>query len=63
MNKIKLAIGLMASTAAAMAQAASTGPAELGVQAPLPLVEGGLLTVGVIALVAGVRAIQRKNKR
>jgi hypothetical protein len=63
MNKMKLAIGLMASTTAALAQALQA-PVPLGVAAaPLPLMEGGLLTVGVIALVAGVRAIQRKNNR
>lgn len=66
MNKMKLAIGLIAYIAAAFAQVAvAQVSTNLGTAAPapLPLMEGGLLTVGVIALVAGVRAIQRKNSR
>ena len=30
---------------------------------PLPILEGGLMTVAVVGLVAGIRIIQRKNKR
>lgn len=54
MTTFKLAIGMIAFTAATMAQAGT-------VTVPMPLVEGGLLVVGVVGLVAGIRAIQRKK--
>ena len=53
MNTFKLALGMIAFTTATMAQA--------GAPANLPLVEGGLLIAGVVGLVAGIRAIQRKK--
>ena len=37
--------------------------AVLGFSTSLPLVEGGLFTVGVAALVAGVRIVRSKYKR
>jgi len=55
MNAFKLALGMVTLTAAAMAQA---GNAPV---APLPLVEGGLLAAGVVGLLVGIRAIQRKK--
>lgn len=53
MNTFKLALGMIAFSAATMAQA--------GTIANLPLAEGGLLVAGVVGLVAGIRAIQRKK--
>ena len=55
MNTFKLALGMIAFTAATMAHAGFV------VVRPLPLVEGGLLIAGVVGLVAGIRAIQRKK--
>jgi hypothetical protein len=54
MTTFKLALGMIAFTTATMAQAGS-------ITANLPLVEGGLLVAGVVGLVAGIRAIQRKK--
>ena len=55
MNTFKLALGMIAFSAATMAQA---GTSPVG---NLPLAEGGLLVAGVVGLVAGIRAIQRKK--
>lgn len=50
--------------ALATAQLASAGlAAPLGLPAALPLIEGGLFTVAVVALVAGVRIVRSKTKR
>lgn len=52
----KLAVGTAAflMTGLAMAGAPPTR---------LPIEEGGMLTVAIVGLVAGIRIIQRKNKR
>ena len=56
---------LLVSTTALLATSYATagGLVALGGSTPLPLVEGGLLTVGVMALVAGVRIVRSKHKR
>ena len=51
---LKLSVG----TAACL----MTGLAMAGARL-LPIEEGGMLTVAIVALVAGIRIIQRKNKR
>jgi hypothetical protein len=47
-----------------LGSAGSSSGASLGLNPPpLPILEGGLMTVAVVGLVAGIRIIQRKNKR
>ncbi len=42
----------------------SSSGASLGLNPPpLPILDGGLMTVAVIGLIAGIRVIQRKNRR
>ena len=60
MKALKLAIGSLAYWMTALAMA-GTAP-NLGFN-NLPILEGGMLTVAVVGLVAGIRIIQRKNKR
>lgn len=40
---------------------AATTLAKAGQPVPLPVIEGGLLTVAVIGLVVGIRIIKRKK--
>ena len=55
----KLSVGTAACLMAGLAMAGVGG----GPPTRLPIEEGGLLTVAIVALVAGIRIIQRKNKR
>lgn len=54
MNTFKAALAVFALTSTTMVYAGS-------VATDLPLLEGGLLTAGVVGLLAGIRAIQRKK--
>ncbi len=64
MKALKLAIGPLAYWMTGLAMAQSTAPQNLGNRVlGDPILEGGLLTVAVVGLVAGIRIIQRKNKR
>ena len=55
MNTFKLTLGMIAFSAATLANAGTVAPTDL------PLLEGGLLTAGVVGLLAGIRMIQRKK--
>lgn len=51
-------------TALSAAQLANAGTAvSLGAAVSLPIVEGGLFTAAVVAVVAGVRIVRAKSKR
>ena len=50
----KLAVGTAACLMTGLAMAGVTN---------LPIEEGGLLAVAIVGLLAGIRIIQRKNKR
>ena len=52
----KLSVGTAACLMTGLAMAGTT-------ITRLPIEEGGMLTVAIVALVAGIRIIQRKNKR
>ena len=56
---------LLAGTSALLvaSQAVAGFVPVLGVAVQLPLVEGGLFTVAVVALVVGVRIVRSKHKR
>ena len=54
----KLSVGTAACLKAGLAMAGT-----LPSPTHLPIEEGGMLTVAIVALVAGIRIIQRKNKR
>ncbi len=60
--KTSQVVALIAAVVATQAAHAGTAP-TLGLPAPLPLVEGGLLGVAVAALVVGVRIVRAKSKR
>ncbi len=63
-SKLKAATFAVGMTSAAMAsgQDVSLGAQVLG-GTGLPILEGGILTVAVVALVAGIRLVQRKKNR
>jgi hypothetical protein len=51
-------------TTLSAAQIANAGTAvSLGAAVSLPIVEGGLFTAAVVAVVAGVRIVRAKSKR
>ena len=60
MTIFKLAVGTMALALAGSAMGFEIAP--LGASTALPL-EGGILTLAVAGLVAGIRIIKRNNKR
>ena len=55
----KLAVGTAACLMTGVAMAGQGGDPPIR----LPIEEGGLLAVAIVGLVAGIRIIQRKNKR
>lgn len=55
----KLAFGLVSLAAAPLALA----QVQLGVIPRLPFVEGGLLTVGVVGLVIGIRLVRNRTRK
>ena len=55
----KLAVGTSAYLMTTLAMAGRGN----GVNGQLPIEEGGMLAVAIVGLVAGIRIIQRKNKR
>lgn len=64
-SKLKAATFAVGMTSAAMAsgQGVPLGTTLGAIDAPLPILEGGILTVAVVALVAGIRLVQRKKNR
>lgn len=62
MTILKLAVGTLALGLAGSAMAIDPVIPTLGAAMGLPL-EGGILMLAVAGLVAGIRLIQRKNKR
>lgn len=65
MRTSQLLVGIFAAWVAnlAQAQAVNLGTRLGDVAVGLPIVEGGLLGVAAIGLVAGIRIVQRKQKR
>lgn len=65
MRTSQLLVGIFAAWGAnlAQAQAVNLGVRLGDVAVGLPIVEGGLLGVAAIGLVAGIRIVQRKQKR
>lgn len=65
MRTSQLLVGIFAAWVAnlAQAQAVNLGVRLGDVAVGLPIVEGGLLGVAAIGLVAGIRIVQRKQKR
>lgn len=55
MTSKKILLSFLTYTLATVAHAGTNPPT------PLPLIEGGLLTAGVIGLVIGIRIIKRKK--
>ena len=63
-SKLKAAAFAVGLTSAAMASGQVALGTTLGATGtPLPILEGGILTVAVVALVAGIRLVQRKKNR
>ena len=64
-SKLKAATFAVGMTSAAMAsgQGVPLGTALGNTVINLPILEGGILTVAVVALVAGIRLVQRKKNR
>lgn len=60
MTTKKIALGVWALS---MGPCAWAGNVSLGIATNLPLVEGGLLTIAVAGLVAGVRIVRAKQKQ
>ena len=57
----KVLVGTTASLLSGLVMAGLTTP--LGASTQLPILEGGVVTIGIAALVAGIRIIKRNNKR
>ena len=56
----KVLVGTAASLMSGLAMAGNLIP--LG-SAQLPILEGGVVTIGIAAMIAGIRIIKRNNKR
>lgn len=59
-TSVKVLVGTAASLLSSLAMA---GQVTLGTTTHLPILEGGIVTVGIAALVAGIRIIKRNSKR
>lgn len=59
---IGMSSGAMAGSTISLGVPSTTLGQLLGV-VTLPILEGGILTVAVVALVAGIRIVQRKKQR